>query len=694
MYKLGYTSGLAEAKCDEGKNTIKCVGDIVDKLAKKCEDVPKKMTMPSKITEVTDGCFSSAQIVKVCDEFSGNQSSDESQSEADSEAEEACDKAAKTSGSCGGGKSSKTHDKKDQSCKKSCCGGKSSSKNQRTGSKLVNMNVPTTIGDILASGVDEMIGNTNLTESQFKHLYCDNTPYPECETCPYNSKTFQNIERDIWSLFNMIDDAINELMCGRYDLANSMFRCPGQLNSLLRASLGPLGEVAAAAVTGSLIALTAARGAMAAFEGIATSARYTDFRREVMYSCGRLIKSGSLVGLPRQYASAINGILTDIGCSANTLCRITSKSGSARSSCFGNGYNLWGERPSGRKCVSEPYKSSGRPIATEDSKTKAEKALKIVDKSLKAAEDVEDNPYVAEVQDANEPTTRHKTYTETEDRVAESGKTYYRDVIDPKTGKTKKVKIPVSDGTDLEIVKHNLGSVFEIEDNGLTVPDPTTETSDVKVVKDKRYVVRDPVSGRMLEIREIDKSIKPGDAISTVKEKISRVFDTSADEINVGDFVAKTDKKSGFELTKDKEARTDVIYYQVNDQGEFVNLPLTPGAAIPTGTYVKMIMSPGAEGDAIVYTGSNQCVLDNGLIIRRPIFLDAGSHDMAVDTTALITKTGVLAGEMANIETIGLTENEIKTAYILDSEANMSVVPNDVEFERIPTILDTIADND
>ena len=33
MYKLGYTSGLAEAKCDEGKETIKVVGDIVDKLA-------------------------------------------------------------------------------------------------------------------------------------------------------------------------------------------------------------------------------------------------------------------------------------------------------------------------------------------------------------------------------------------------------------------------------------------------------------------------------------------------------------------------------------------------------------------------------------------------------------------------------------------------------------------------------------
>ena len=153
MYKLGYTSGLAEANCDEGKSTIKCVGDIVDKLAKKCCDVPKKMRAPSKIIEVTNGCFSSAQVVQVCDEFGGNgadgdaEESAESESSEDSAADKACDGAAKTSGCCGGGKSSCSgkQDAKDSSCNKSCCGGKSSSKNQCTGQKLSDMSSPMTL---------------------------------------------------------------------------------------------------------------------------------------------------------------------------------------------------------------------------------------------------------------------------------------------------------------------------------------------------------------------------------------------------------------------------------------------------------------------------------------------------------------------------------------------------------------------
>jgi len=65
MYKIGFTSGLEELNTDEGKETVKIVGEIVDKLAKKCEDVPKKMTAPNKIMEITDGCFSSAQVVEV-----------------------------------------------------------------------------------------------------------------------------------------------------------------------------------------------------------------------------------------------------------------------------------------------------------------------------------------------------------------------------------------------------------------------------------------------------------------------------------------------------------------------------------------------------------------------------------------------------------------------------------------------------
>ena len=61
MFKIGDTSGLCEAHCDEKKHTIKVVGDVIEKLAKKCEDVPKKMRAPAKVIEVTNGCFSSAQ---------------------------------------------------------------------------------------------------------------------------------------------------------------------------------------------------------------------------------------------------------------------------------------------------------------------------------------------------------------------------------------------------------------------------------------------------------------------------------------------------------------------------------------------------------------------------------------------------------------------------------------------------------
>ena len=68
MFKIGDTSGLCEAHCDEKKHTIKVVGDVIEKLAKKCEDVPKKMRAPAKVIEVTNGCFSSAQVVEVTDE--------------------------------------------------------------------------------------------------------------------------------------------------------------------------------------------------------------------------------------------------------------------------------------------------------------------------------------------------------------------------------------------------------------------------------------------------------------------------------------------------------------------------------------------------------------------------------------------------------------------------------------------------
>ena len=76
-----------------------------------------------------------------------------------------------------------------------------------------------------------------------------------------------------------------------------------------------------------------------------------------------------------------------------------------------------------------------------------------------------------------------------------------------------------------------------------------------------------------------------------------------------------------------------------------------------------------------------------------PIFLDAASQDMAVDTPSLITQTGVMAGDMAKIEGIGLDIYEIKMGYLLDHLGNGTVLPVDVEADLIPTVLDTIADD-
>ena len=691
MYKLGYTSGLAEAKCDEGKETIKVVGDIVDKLAKKCEDVPKKMLAPSKITEVTNGCFSSAQIVEVCDEFGGGASSSESESEA--EAEQAAEQAAKTSGSCGGGKSSKQNKKEDTACKKSCCGGKVSSTNACTGSKLVDMLVPSTLSDMLGSSLGAYIQDAQLTESQFKHMYCDNTPYPECATCPYNTKLFQTIQRDTDALFRMIDDAINQLMFGNYDLATAFFQCPGQLNSLLRSTLGPVGDLAAAGVTGALIALTAARGAMAAFDGISRAARFTDHRISLMRSIDKLFRSGSLVGKPGKFASAVSGILTSLGCSSNTLCRITSRSNAGRSSCFGASCNLWGDRPSGRTYVDIPYRSNTRLIASVITKEKAEKALDTVKKPLTIVTDLSDNPVRAEETGTNKPTSERRIYTPTEDKITRQDTIYYRDTTDPETGKTKKEVIPLPPGEDVELLENMYGPIYVIEDNGVTLPDPVIETTDPKVVDGKTYVVRDPVTDETVNIRKVVPDIAPGMTMDDVKTEIAKVYDVDPQEIKVYDRTVVPRSRESYRPTKDKTAKTGKDYFEIDSEGHFTKKDLNPGDPIPSGTYDKTTVPPGTEDDATVYTGTEPLVLDTGLIVEVPIFLDAASQDMAVDTQSLITQTGVMAGDMEKIEGIGLDIYEIKMGYLLDHLRNGTVLPVDVEADLIPTVLDTIADD-
>ena len=65
---------------------------------------------------------------------------------------------------------------------------------------------------------------------------------------------------------------------------------------------------------------------------------------------------------------------------------------------------------------------------------------------------------------------------------------------------------------------------------------------------------------------------------------------------------------------------------------------------------------------------------------------------MTVDTTKLVTKTGIPAATMAQLNGIGMTVDEVRMAYVLDAETNGSTAPVDVDYERVPTILDRFED--
>lgn len=700
MFKLGYSTGLAEANSDEGKSTVTNVGEIVDKMAKTASEVPQKMLAASKITEVTNGCFSSAQVVQVSDETgedaaaAGGSTQQNAQAATNAAAEAATADASQVTEANGGEKSPTTKDKdpKNATCNLSCSGGILSSINPLTGQKLVNMVTPSKLVDFVGSLLPDQYSQIGLTEQQFKHLYCENAPYPECATCPYNTRNFRTIKQDINVLLRMITDAIDQLMFGNYDLATAMFMCPGQLNAMLRGNFGIVGNVAAAAVSGSLIALTAARGALYAYEGIASAAKYTDFRCEVMHHSDKLLKSGSLVGLPGVFATTVGDILTAIGCTSNSLVRLTSRSGSARSSKFGAYANLWGDRASGRQYEEIFYRSSSRPTASIASRLKADATLRQIQDAIKAAKDIEDKARPCP------PTSKTKTIKPTSDAIAETTKDYYYEVPS-EDGTTKtKVKITVEQGTSLDSIKAQVGTLLEAEDNGVTIPDPTTPSSDTVAAEDKTYVVQNPVTKEYVTVE-----IAPGDPVISVKAKVAAEFNIKPEDVVIYDRPASTSSSSSsssstpgrvYNKTKDKVAIAGVTYYTINSEGRYVPLTLAPGTPIPSNTYIAIDPVAGDEEDATPYTGTGPCATDDGLIVDTPVFLDAGSMDMSIDTKSLITKTGVLAGDMAKIAGIGLSVYEIKMAYILDHERNMSVLPSDVTGERVMTILDTIADND
>ena len=74
--------------------------------------------------------------------------------------------------------------------------------------------------------------------------------------------------------------------------------------------------------------------------------------------------------------------------------------------------------------------------------------------------------------------------------------------------------------------------------------------------------------------------------------------------------------------------------------------------------------------------------------------MDSSGLDECVDTTTLITDSAVAVSEMASLYGVGLTVDEICLAYALDNAENGSRLPYDCTAVRIPTILDTLPDDE
>ena len=736
MYKIGDTSGLCDKSCDEQKHTIKVVGDIVEKLSKKCCDVPKKMRAPSKVIEVTDGCFSSAQVINVCDEYSNEDGGADG-------ADGACSGAASAGGGCGGGRSSKScnKDASQSSCNKGGggCGGKSSQAskcNKNTGDKLVDMKMPD-YQEVVRSGISAVVEEQQEEALSYRQAFCALKPYPECATCPYATQTMQPTEVNIQSMYEQMEAAMRNLNNGDYEMADEMLGCPGQMAALMNSDLGPIANTATPKAVSALISLVAVRGVVNAFENLATAAEATDFRREIMWNVDNLLRAGSEVGLPNVFAEEVGRILSKIGCSPKTLTHIRARSHSARETSFGDGYNLWGSRGSGTCRTEQPYRSSQRPIASPGNARKAEKALETIAPSLEAAEKIQEDPVKAvEIS----PTTKTPEYVTVETLVPQPGETYYKqNPADP----TDYIELDEDEIQDLENAAAKYGEIYVVKDTGVTPDVPATVTED-KVVDQHKYYYKDPVTERFIPIE-----VTVNEPIANVKQRISDITNVPQENVEVfnrpsevpavvtklpqytpvtvepgttivtGKYVKDdtgsivpapsgtaqegkeyfekeeitlpTESAVTYKKTEDTEPDPKKEYCVVDETGMFVHVDIRDILDTDLkNVYERVVRGSDSPDYAKVYTGSEPLVLDSGIVVSKPTFLDAGSMDMAIDTTSLITRTNVTAGEMANIEGIGMTDYEVKMAYILDNERNGSILPFDIHAQRLSTVLETV----
>ena len=740
MFQLGSITGLFSSQIETTQQTSKSVGEVVDDMAKTAADVPMSMLAPMKSLAVATGCFSEAKVTKVTTEEDSNAVQIAADSEAAAAAaagvSEASVEASVASSEAVAAESengAKTPEVSQKSVslnafnKKTTLGGRmDKSRDPNSGSNIAHMPVARKSTDVVRSAYLEAQREQRRKEQAFKREFCNNAPYPECAMCPYATRTMY-VESDLDKLLRQLEAIIALLVKGLYGLSAGLFQCPGQLRSMLTGNFFPFGEVVVASAMSALATLVAVRGAMKHFEGLVASVRYTDFRTELMRNVKNLFKSGALIGMPKAFTKEIGRLLKDIGCSANNIAKMTAGKTPAKGTKYGPRFSVYGDRSYNARLISGYYRTTARRVASPESTAKAQAALKSVSSSMIAASAASNSAVGGKTSASTKksisstnsgnlpPTSMTKSYLVCSDTEAVAGKEYY--VLNPNSTSEDDKYIKLSEllqhsidiGSSLLSVIAIYGDLYVMEDTGMIMPEPTAIVvgPDSVAMVGVKYYFKDPITGRFIEL-----PLSTGDKL-TFEEPLSAALKASLEALAAklgiafeelleilrkpGALYAWEDPTytggSGESYIKAKETAPIAgreYYYRDTTTGEFVQWEIAESFPEDTQMYLKSMPLIGDDVYATPYKCSGVCVLDNGLIVEEPVFLDAESHRMAIDTKSLITVTHVLAGDMATIEDIGLTTYEFKMAYLLDHERNGSIMPDDVDAKMVNTILDEV----
>ena len=647
----------------------------------------------------------------------------------------------------------------------------------RTGARLAELLVPHTLDAL--DNLPYAQQDQRTTAQDFKRQYCDKNIYPECEFCPYHTQAMPAEDTDLHSLFDMVREGINALLNGDVRWADQIFSCPGQLAALIRKDLGPIGSLLAPVAAGTVIGLTAMRGALTSYTSATKAFRDSDHGLELERTLTTALRSGSCG--TGAYAGLVSDVLGAMGVDARDLyvkpangrrkpsnsgsgCRCPGRGGSGSSSRSGRGSGSGSGSGSGggnrgtsntsptildgsifepkltdgKKSTTKRDDVTGRPTPSVEAARKAEATVKLVDDimAIQESKKAKSSGSSGISYKPRTPTGSETTYKPTKDRKAVIGKKYaipspsekqtnryikdknYPDerntVYEISKGWSPKPGTPPSPGTNY-IARNKNYKVLDVE--------PGEDLRPWEVTGGQLFEVKDPVIKKKSTAPKIERP--PKEERADGRDKYFVDPPKNLDSITIPNTVPDAVKPKIERVLRDFEQRTkiplgkvpkgvspfrvikDMLTEEIKDvfPPNTANLDTIVAAVVTNIDPVletaeilkeedpdKVTVADTTIIDASLDTG-DPIVFSDGTVLEKEFPTQGAALAETVDAEALVTDEKIMASQMAAIDGIGLTVDEIKVAYMLNQQVNGVTPPEDVRGEVIKTILDVIHDD-